>query len=128
MSELQKLISLEQDARNFGFDWPDVEMILGQVRSECQEVREAIANNEGSSRIQEEIGDLISSVISLCLFAGFDVDKTLAKVNEKFGSRMESIKRLAKERGFDNLQGQSIEMMLELWQEAKALEKSVELT
>ena len=126
MSELQKLISLDQDARDFGFDWPGVEMILDQVCSECEEVREAIANNEPPARIQEEIGDLISSVISLCLFIGFDVDKTLTKVNKKFGSRMELVKRLAKERGFDNLQGQSIEMMLELWREVKAIEKSTE--
>ncbi len=34
---LQNLILFEQDARGYGFDWPDHEMILEQAIDECRE-------------------------------------------------------------------------------------------
>jgi uncharacterized protein YabN with tetrapyrrole methylase and pyrophosphatase domain len=78
-NSLDNLIAVEKAARDFGFDWPDTEMILNQVVSECQEVREALLNKEPDYRIQEEIGDLLHTAISLCLFAGYNVDQTLKK-------------------------------------------------
>ena len=116
---LHALINLEKDARNFGFDWTDQNMIIEQAIDECREIKEAIEKRESSNRIQEEIGDLIHSAISLCIFSGFDVEETLAKVNNKFGKRMQAIKKLTHERGLKNLQGQSIDFMLELWRKAK---------
>lgn len=44
MNQLLKLIELEQDARKFGFDWPNQFMILDQVIDECREVREEDEN------------------------------------------------------------------------------------
>ncbi|KTC85806.1 MazG nucleotide pyrophosphohydrolase domain-containing protein [Legionella drozanskii] len=116
---LHELIIIENDARNFGFDWPHEEMIIEQALSECDEIREAIANNEPSHRVQEEIGDLLHTAISLCLFAGFDPEQTLAKVAKKFGVRMEALKTIAKEQGLTSLKGQSTEFMIELWKKAK---------
>ena len=68
MNALQKLIYLEQDAREFGFDWPDQFMILDQIIDECREVREEIDQDSNREKLQEEIGDLLHSVISLCIF------------------------------------------------------------
>lgn len=118
-SALHELISLEKDAAKFGFEWPNEAMIIEQAIDECREIKEAIEKQEDSSRIQEEIGDLIHSAVSLCVFAGFDVEETLAKVNNKFANRMHEIKKLTYELGLINLQGQSIDFMLELWRKAK---------
>ncbi|KTD32914.1 nucleotide pyrophosphohydrolase [Legionella nautarum] len=116
---LHELIIIENEARNFGFDWPHEEMIIEQALSECDEIREALANHEPSHRVQEEIGDLLHTAISLCLFAGFDPEQTLAKVATKFGARMEALKAIAKDQGLTSLKGQSTEFMMELWQKAK---------
>lgn len=116
---LHELIIIENEARNFGFDWPHEEMIIEQALSECDEIREALANHEPSHRVQEEIGDLLHTAISLCLFAGFDPEQTLAKVATKFGARMEALKAIAKDQGLTSLKGQSTEFMMELWQRAK---------
>jgi len=120
---ISKYVQIEQDARAFGFEWPDINMIFDQIESECEEIKDAIANNESRDRIQEEIGDLIATSIGLCLFAGFDVEETLGKVSKKFGSRMEILKKLTKERGLESLKGKSIDICLELWHEVKKLEK-----
>jgi uncharacterized protein YabN with tetrapyrrole methylase and pyrophosphatase domain len=116
---LHDLLHLEKDARDFGFEWPDQQMILEQAIDECREIREVILNQEGRQRLQEEIGDLLHSIISLCDFSGFDVDETLAKVNTKFGKRMQAIKKLTHEAGLPNLKGQSFDFMMELWRKAK---------
>ena len=119
---LDRLITLEREARKFGFDWPDEAMILDQAISECQEIREAIHRGEPLYRVQEEIGDLLHTAISLCLFAEFEVDETVAIINKKFGDRMEAIKALAKSRGLENFHGQTTEFMMELWREAKRVD------
>lgn len=122
MSPLQKLIDLDQDARDFGFDWPDPVMILDQVIDECREIQEVIEKSSSRERVQEEIGDLLHAAISLCLFSGFSVEETLEKINEKFSRRMMLLKEITKNRGLKNLQGQDIEYKLSLWREAKKIE------
>lgn len=116
---LNELLYLEKDARAFGFEWPNEEMIIEQAIDECREIKEALQNQETNERIQEEIGDLIHSAISLCVFAGFDVDETLSKVNAKFGKRLQIVKSLTHELGLPNLKGKSIDFLLTLWREAK---------
>lgn len=120
---LNELIELETDARAFGFDWPHQTMIIEQALSECIEVQDAIAHQESRERVQEEIGDVIHTALSFCIFSGFDIDETLDKVNQKFGARMAALKQITKEKGLENLQGQSIEYMIELWREAKVRAK-----
>lgn len=95
--------------------------LIEQAVDECREIKDAINQQESRERIQEEIGDLLHSAVSLCVFAGFDVEETLAKVNAKFGERMHAIKLLTHEAGLPNLQGQSFDFMLELWRKAKVI-------
>jgi uncharacterized protein YabN with tetrapyrrole methylase and pyrophosphatase domain len=121
MNSLKNLILLEKDARAFGFDWSDQDMIIDQVIDECREVKEAIDNNEPTERVQEEIGDLLHTAISLCIFSGFDLEETLAKTTEKFELRMNTLKSLTRKHNLGDLQGQSIEFMLKLWREAKEI-------
>lgn len=122
MNALQKLIYLEQDARKFGFDWPDHFMILDQIIDECREVREEINQDSNKEKLQEEIGDLLHSVISLCVFSGFDVVETISKTNAKFSKRMQLLKEFTKQKGLESLQGQSIDFMLNLWRGVKKIE------
>lgn len=120
-SPLQGLIDLEIDTRKFGMDWPNREIIIDTAISECDEIREAISLGEPDHRIQEEIGDLLHTAISLCIFSGYDVNETLSRVTNKFGNRMSIVKQLTKEQGLENLQGQSFEFLLDLWKRAKEL-------
>jgi len=67
MNSLQQLILLEHEAREFGFDWPNIGMILDQAISECDEIKDALAQDEPDHRIQEEIGDLLHTAVSMCI-------------------------------------------------------------
>ena len=122
MTTLETLIKLDHESRQFGFDWPNQDAILDQVIDECREIREDIQGCAAPHKIQEEIGDLLHAAISLCIFSGFDVNDTLAKVNIKFERRMTLLKKLAKERGLKNLDGKTTEFILGLWSEIKVME------
>jgi uncharacterized protein YabN with tetrapyrrole methylase and pyrophosphatase domain len=123
MTALKQFIALENDARQFGFDWPNQAAIINQIIDECREIREDIEQNAEANKIQEEIGDLLHAAISLCIFSGFEVEETLTKAKLKFQKRLSSLKKVAKARGFDNLKGQQTSFMLELWKTVKELEK-----
>ncbi len=121
MHILQKLIDLKNDADKFGFKWDNVYMIVNQVKSEVEEVEEVLKNNEGKARLQEEMGDLLDAAINLCLECGLDLDETLVKSFNKISTRINSVKEIAKERGFSDLNNQSHEVLMEIWNEAKKL-------
>ena len=119
MNLLYKLIQLEHESNEFGFAWPNVEMIIEQAISECYEIKDTINQNEPPERIQEEIGDLLHAVVSLCIFLELDVEKVLNAAIAKFANRLKALKHIAYEQGFDDLKGQPISVLLDLWEQAK---------
>jgi len=116
---LQDLLIVEQDARDFGFAWPNLGMIVKQALSECAEITEAIVEHESKERIQEEISDLLHAALSMCVFMDYDLEEVLVKINKKFSKRMATLKDIAQEHGLSDLKGQPIEAMLKLWDKAK---------
>ena len=121
MSPLEKLIALERQTSLMGFDWPDTETIIDQAISECDEVKRTIQGNEGRKRLQEEVGDLLHAVVSLCIFEGLDLEQTISQVNKKFGARLEALQKVMTDRGLVTLKGQPFDFLLELWEEAKTI-------
>ena len=119
---LEKLLVARQEAKAFGFEWAHSSRLINQAISECEEIREAIENHEPAHRVQEEIGDLLHTAISLCDFMGFDVEETLEKVSAKFDKRFNNLKKLAAERGLSSLEGEPLEYKLGLWDEVKKIE------
>jgi GNAT superfamily N-acetyltransferase/NTP pyrophosphatase (non-canonical NTP hydrolase) len=95
-NHIEDMVRLEYEGRDFGFYWPNHKMLLDQVASEVEEIRDAINADESSERIQSEIGDLIHSAVSMCLFHGFNVEQTLERICTKFGNRMAFLKEAAK--------------------------------
>lgn len=122
MMILEKLTSLEKESEEFGFYWPNVEMIFNQIRSEIAEVEDVIKQNEGQDRLQEEVGDLLHAAFSLCIYLGLDAEETLVKTTEKYGKRFDALKKVAREKGLIDLNHQSIEANQKLWNDAKKLE------
>ena len=119
---LEKLLAARQEAKVFGFEWANTDQLIDQAISECAEIREAIEDEEPAHRVQEEIGDLLHTAISLCDFMGFDIEETLEKVNTKFDKRFTNLKKLAAERGISSLEGTTLEFKLGLWDEIKTID------
>ncbi len=122
MNILDKVFKLEKEADEFGFSWENPEQILQQITSECNEVAEQLNNNhipEKNTELQEEIGDLLHAVFSLCVFCGFDIKETINISLDKFAARMLMVRKIAAEKGIDNLQGHTFSELMQYWDAAK---------
>ncbi len=117
---LNKLVKLEQNAREFGLCWEKTEQIMDQITSECNEVTEHLQSAEiDINGLQEEIGDLLHAVFSLCVFCELDPKETINNSVNKFESRLDMVLQIAKEQGVKSLSGYSFDELMRYWDEAK---------
>lgn len=119
MTVMKKAADIEQEALDFGFEWPNPELILEQIISECHEVAEVITEHQGHERLQEEIGDLMLATIELCQFFQLDPEEILDKAAIKFQKRFEEMKKQVNAKGYVSLKGQPCETRLEFWKASK---------
>ena len=122
MNLLEKAKILEIEASEFGFEWENAYQIIAQIKSECVEVCEhlgATKDKNSETRLQEEIGDLLHAVLSLCVFCKYNPSETLEKSLDKFEKRLAAVKQIAESQGFTNLSGHSFEALMTIWDKAK---------
>ena len=115
---LKKVEILEQQAKQYGFYWPNYDAVMQQIRSEILEVEELLDQKE-SKRLEEEIGDLLHAVISLCFYCGYSTEITLERALNKFEKRFNLTRILAAEDGLQNLHGKDMNEMMKYWKMAK---------
>lgn len=120
MNSLIKLFELEKEAAEFGFAWDNSTQIMLQILSECSEVK-AHLQDENKEKLQEEIGDLLHAIFSLCAFNKIDAYDTLEKSVYKFERRFRTVQVLAKEKGYTSLRGETFENLMNLWDKAKKI-------
>lgn len=108
---------IQERVARVGFDWPSAAGAWEKVREEVEEVREELAD-AGSPRLEEEIGDLLFSVVNLARLAGVDAPTALARANAKFMRRFDAVERLAAERGMV-MEDSTLEVLDGLWDEVK---------
>ena len=68
------------------FDFPNADSVMLKVKEELCEFEEALASNDASA-IEEEMGDVIFSIVSLCRKIGVEPEVALNKATEKFIKR-----------------------------------------
>lgn len=118
MDILNKLTALEKNASAFGFKWENPQQILAQVRSEISEIEIHLQDHD-ANKLQEEIGDLLHAVFSLCVFCQFDPQDTLTNSINKFKQRFNKVQELAYSQGLSTLNGKSFEELMLIWDSAK---------
>lgn len=120
MNLLDKATALEHEAAEFGFQWETIDQLMVQIQSECIEITEHLnSTNENGAALQEEIGDLMHAVFSLCVFCKLDPEETLKKTLEKFQRRLQAVKAIAGEQQLSHLQGKSFDELMVIWKIAK---------
>lgn len=109
---------LQERAAGVGFDWPDAAGPLHKVREELHELEREIAAG-AASRIDDELGDLLFSVVNLARKLGCDGRAALERANQRFRDRFAQVERLAAERGID-VHRAGLEVLDGLWEETKS--------
>lgn len=109
---------LTRRAAHVGFDWENVEGVLEKLQEEIAELRAALAASDRKAA-EEELGDLLFSIVNVARFLGFDPEVTLKLSNLKFKMRFEEMEREAS-RSNRRLADLSKEQLEELWVAAKS--------
>lgn len=94
---LARAAKLGQRAAAVGFDWPDAQGPRAKILEELDEVQAARA--DGTTRVEEEVGDLLLAVTSLARHLGVDAETALRRANSRFEDRFAAMERLAAQRG-----------------------------
>ena len=118
LDPLLKAHRIQDRVSGVGFDWSDTGGAWDKVGEELEEVREALEERD-EARVEEELGDLLFSVVNLVRLAGAHSDTVLDRANRKFHQRFEALEGLARERGIV-LADAGLEVLDGLWEELKA--------
>ena len=117
LPSLIKAQRIQEKAAGIGFDWKTAEEVWSKVQEELFELK--VELQKGSqSKIEEEFGDFLFSMVNYARFLNIESDSVLEKANQKFTKRLLFIENSAKEKGKSiNELGQS--ELNNLWLEAK---------
>lgn len=114
---LMRAAKVQSRAAKCGFDYPAGEDAFSEMEDEVAELWEAIQSEE-SARIQDELGDLLFSVVNVSRFWKIDAEQALGGATDKFIRRFEQVEQLAEKQGID-LKTCGIERLNLLWAQAK---------
>ena len=114
---LLEAYQMTRRAAQVGFDWERVEVIFEKLNEEATELRAALRVSNRHAA-EEEVGDLLFSVVNLARFLGLDPEVTLKHSNLKFKNRFQEMEREASYSG-QRLSELSKGKLEELWEAAK---------
>ncbi|MEE2830288.1 MAG: nucleoside triphosphate pyrophosphohydrolase [Myxococcota bacterium] len=110
---------LSEKAAGQGFDWTSPQAVLPKIREEVLELSEALVDEgPGSSRAQEELGDLLFVLVNLARKLDLDAEEALRGTNNRFAARFQHMEQAARERG-SSLAAIPSEELETLWDAAK---------
>ncbi len=101
-------------AKRVGFDWSRGEDVLEKIQEEVEELKKAKSKRE----IEEEIGDLLFSIVNYARHTGINAEEALRKTVKKFVDRFSRIEKKAEEAG-KRLEDMTLDEMDTLWEEVK---------
>lgn len=114
---LARAQKLGRRAARVGFDWPDSRAVLGKIAEEAIELEGAVAESSPAA-IDEELGDLLFSVVNLARHLDVDAEGALRRANLKFERRFRAMEAAlaASGRAADEVDSETLE---QLWLAAK---------
>lgn len=127
LPSLIKAYRIQEKAAHVGFDWDSPQGALDKVSEEMREFKveaDAVAlenhEPEAETRAEQEMGDLLFSVVNVARLYGIHPDNALEKTNQKFISRFNYVEEKAIGQG-KSLKDMTLGEMDALWNEAKSL-------
>lgn len=123
-----------------GFDWPKIEDLFDKLHEEIDELKQEVAKypapgprpvgrgmagakgenvpEELRHRMEDELGDMLFTVVNIARYLSLDSDSALKKTNRKFKQRFQWMESQLRAQG-KQLESTSLEEMEALWQQAK---------
>lgn len=120
LPSLMAAYKLQYKASKVGFDWPDIDPVWDKVSEELHELEEATIDGS-KEQIEEELGDVLFTIVNLARFLKVDPEVALSATNRKFRRRFSYIENKVKGKQ-EKWEDLSLIDLDDLWQEAKEKE------
>ena len=119
MPTILKSLKIQKKAASLNFDWISKDQVLKKVDEELNELKDAL-KEKNNKNIEDELGDLFFTLISLSRHLNLDPDQTLKKANQKFIKRFNKMENIIEDKKlkWHNLKAINFK---NLWNNAKRL-------
>lgn len=111
---------IQDKARAVGFDWDYKEQVWDKVSEEINEVKHELINGNQKEKTEEEIGDLLFSIVNAARLYDIEPETALERTNRKFIKRFKYLESKVSQMG-KSLKDMNLEEMEAIWQEAKSI-------
>lgn len=120
MPALIKAYRIQEKAANVGFDWENVNDVVAKVHEELAEFENELKAGD-KTHMEEEMGDMLFSVINLARHLGINPENALEMTNKKFIRRFNYVEQEVLKSGHQ-LKDMTLQQLDEKWDEAKSQE------
>lgn len=118
---LERAFGVQKKASRVGFDWGDPAPVWDKLREEAGELSEAVASGD-AARIEDEVGDLLFTVVNLSRLLGADPSLALAATVRKFERRFRGVEQRLRDEGVAPAEA-GLDRMDAIWNQLKAAER-----
>lgn len=108
---------LQDKSAAVGFEWGSIDDVIKKVEEELNELKLGIKNQDREN-IEEEIGDLLVTVVNLSRFLDISSELALKKANKKFYNRFTQLEQLIL-RDKKIISSLSLDELLQYWSKVK---------
>jgi XTP/dITP diphosphohydrolase len=120
-----KAFRIQEKAHGVNFDWENTSQVLEKVKEEINEF-EAEFKQNNPTKMEEEFGDILFSLVNYARFLDINPEDALEKTNRKFIERFQKMENLIAENN-QSLSEMKLQEMDIYWEKAKeALKNNVE--
>lgn len=122
LAPLVQAMRIQDKAKQVGFEWEKKEDVWKKVEEEANELKEEVelmdAGKGSLERMEEELGDLLFSIVNYARFLKIDPDQALARTNKKFINRFQAMEDVVAQQG-KQMTDLSLTEMDAIWNEIK---------
>ncbi|MBF0496248.1 MAG: nucleoside triphosphate pyrophosphohydrolase [Deltaproteobacteria bacterium] len=122
---LMRAHRLSERAAGVGFDWANAAQVVEKLDEEMAELKEAMSNNGSKQRIEDELGDVLFTLVNLARFHGLTAHNALLRTTLKFVYRFNRVEDELRRQGKEPKTAGMAEMD-RLWDQVKREPVSIE--
>jgi tetrapyrrole methylase family protein/MazG family protein len=114
---LERARRMSERVSRVGFDWPHIRAVWKKVQEELEELKQA-GKGKTLKAVEEELGDLLFTLVNWARFRGISAEEALRKANRRFARRFLRVEEALRRKG-KRPQDSTLEEMDRLWNQAK---------
>jgi MazG family protein len=118
LPSLLKAERLQAKAAHVGFDWPKKEPVFLKIKEELAELEKEV-EEKNHPNMEEELGDLLFTIVNAARHLNVNPDKALQLANDKFQNRFRVMEELLHQKNLKTDE-MNLDKWDELWDRAKA--------